>query len=235
VAPLATLDGRVAERISLIPSGGAGRHGTALAGLIAEVAPSARLLSIEAFADDPSDPGAGVSTTLALARALDAAIERKADVINLSVAGPRDPVVGRLVRLALSRGIVVVAAAGNEGPDAPPRYPAAYDGVIAVTATDARDRPYSGGAQGTHVAVAAPGVDVRTTVAEGVVGYVTGTSVSAAQVSGVAALLRERAPGLGSGEARRLLKETATPLPAGPGIVDAFAALSRATGYAGRR
>lgn len=234
VADLSSLIGHVIERVSVTQSGGKGRHGTALAGLIADVAPAARLLSIEAFADDPSDPDMGIATTLTLARALDAAIDRKADVINLSIAGPRDPLVGRLVRQALSRGIVVVAAAGNDGPDAPPRYPAAYDGVVAVTATDPRDQPYAAGAQGAHVAVAAPGVEVRATVSEGVVGYVTGTSVAAAQVAGVAALLRERAPGLGSGDARRLLKETAAPLPEGPGMVDAFAALSRATAYVRR-
>ncbi len=234
VADLSSLIGHVTERISVTQGGGKGRHGTALAGLIADVAPAARLLSIEAFADDPSDPDIGVATTLTLARALDAAIDRKADVINLSIAGPRDPLVGRLVRQALARGIVVVAAAGNDGPDAPPRYPAAYDGVVAVTATDPRDQPYAAGAQGAHVAVAAPGVEVRATVSEGVVGYVTGTSVAAAQVAGVAALLRERAPGLGSGDARRLLKETAVPLPEGPGMVDAFAALSRATTYVRR-
>lgn len=234
VAELSSLVGHVTERISVSPTGGKGRHGTALAGLIADVAPAAHLLAIEAFADDPGDPDTGVATTLSLARALDAAIDRKADVINLSIAGPRDPLIGRLVRQALSRGIVVVAAAGNDGPDAPPRYPAAYDGVIAVTATDPRDQPYAAGAQGTHVAVAAPGVEIRATVSEGVVGYVTGTSVAAAQVAGVAALLRERAPGLGSGEARRLLKETAAPLPEGPGMVDAFAALSKATSFARR-
>lgn len=234
VAELSSLAGHVTERLSIIQNGGRGRHGTALAGLIADVAPAARLLSIEAFADDPGDPDTGVSTTLSLARAIDAAIDRKADIINLSVAGPRDPLIGRLVRQALGRGIVVVAAAGNDGPDAPPRYPAAYDGVVAVTATDARDLPYAAAAQGAHVAVAAPGVDVRATVSEGVVGYVTGTSVAAAHVAGVVALLRERAPKLGSADAGRLLKETASPLPQGPGMVDAFAALSRATAFAGR-
>ena len=234
VADLTSLVGHVTERVSIMQGGGKGRHGTALAGLIADVAPAARLLSIEAFADDPTDPDMGVATTLTLARAIDAAIDRKADVINLSIAGPRDPLVGRLVRQALGRGIVVVAAAGNDGPDAPPRYPAAYDGVVSVTATDPRDQPYAAGAQGAHVAVAAPGVEIRATVSEGVVGYVTGTSVASAQVAGVAALLRERAPSLGSGDVRRLLKETAAPLPEGPGMVDAFAALSRATAFVRR-
>ncbi|MBL8690148.1 MAG: S8 family serine peptidase [Rhodospirillaceae bacterium] len=234
VAEVTSLIGHVSERLSVISNGGRGRHGTALAGLIADVAPSARLLSIEAFADDSGDPDVGVSTTINLARAIDAAIDRKADVINLSIAGPRDPLIGRLVRQALSRGIVVVAAAGNDGPDAPPRYPAAYDGVIAVTATDPKNQPYAEGAQGSHVVVAAPGVDVRATVSEGVVGYVTGTSVAAAQVSGVAALLRERAPKLGSGEARRIFRDTASPLPAGPGMVDAFAAVTKVTALAGR-
>lgn len=234
VADISSLVGHVAERIVIGSGKGQGRHGTALAGLIADVAPAARLLAIEAFADDPSDPETGVATTLTLARAIDMAIDRKADIINLSVAGPRDPLIGRLVRQALSRGTVVVAAAGNDGPDSPPRYPAAYDGVVAVTATDANDQLYPAAAQGTHIAIAAPGVDIRATVSEGVVGYVTGTSVAAAQVTGIAALLRERAPKLGSAEVGRLLKETSTPLPKGPGMVDAFAALSRTATIARR-
>jgi subtilisin family serine protease len=227
VANLPSLSGQL-ERVSLV-KGGSSRHGTAVASLIAEVAPAARLIAIEAFDEDAGDPQAGTSTTVNLARALDAALNRNAAVINLSATGPRDPLVGRMVRQALSRGVVVVAAAGNDGPQAPPRYPAAYDGVVAVTAVDSHDNPYAAGARGAHVALAAPGVDVAVDQPGGRVGYVSGTSVAAAQVAGVAALLRERAPGLGSAEARKVLTETATALPDGLKMLNAFAALSRVT------
>ena len=227
VAQLPSLRGHVVERVALVP-GGDGLHGTALAGLIASVAPDARLVAIEAFDERTGDANGGAeATTLTLARAIDVALNRKADVINLSIAGPRDPLIGRMVRHALSQDVIVVAAAGNDGPTAPPRYPAAYDGVIAVTATDSRDQLYPLGARGPHVAIAAPGVDVPVELPDAMVGYFSGTSIAAAEIAGVAALLRERAPRLASAEARRLLKETATPMPSGPGLVDAFAALSR--------
>jgi subtilisin family serine protease len=235
VAHLPSLRGHVVERVALVP-GGDGLHGTALAGLIAAIAPDARLIAIEAFDERANGPnGDAEATTLTLARAIDVALNRKSDVINLSITGPRDPLIGRMVRHALSQGTILVAAAGNEGPTAPPRYPAAYDGVIAVTATDSRDQLYALAARGPHVAVAAPGVDVPVELPDAMVGYFSGTSVAAAEVSGIAALLRERAPRLASGEARRLLKETATPMPAGgPGLVDAFAALSRVSPLAQR-
>jgi subtilisin family serine protease len=227
VANLPSLSGQL-ERVSLV-KGGSSRHGTAVASLIAEVAPAARLIAIEAFDEEGGDPQAGTSTTVTLARAIDAALNRNVAVINFSATGPRDPLDGRMVRQALARGIVVVAAAGNDGPQAPPRYPAAYDGVVAVTAVDSRDNPYAAGARGAHVAIAAPGVDVAVDQPGGRVGYVSGTSVAAAQVAGVAALLRERAPGLGSPETRKVLTETATTLPDGLKMLNAFAAVSRVT------
>jgi subtilisin family serine protease len=225
VANLPSLSGQI-ERVSLV-KGGSSRHGTAVASLVAEVAPAARLIAIEAFEEDAANPQAGTSTTITLARAIDAALSRNAAVINLSATGPRDPLVGRMVRQALSRGVVVVAAAGNDGPEAPPLYPAAYDGVVAVTAVDSHDHPYASAARGAHVAVAAPGVDVAVDLSGGRVGYVSGTSVAAAQVAGVAALLRERAPRLGSPETREVLTETATSLPDGLKMLNAFAAVSK--------
>jgi len=234
VAELPSLRGHVVERVALVP-GGDGLHGTALAGLIASVAPDARLIAIEAFDERANGPnGDAEATTMTLARAIDVALNRKSDVINLSIAGPRDPLIGRMVRQALSQGTILVAAAGNDGPTAPPRYPAAYDGVIAVTASDSRNQLYPLAARGPHIAIAAPGVDVPVELPDAMVGYFSGTSVAAAEVAGVAALLRERAPRLASADARRLLKATATPMPEGPGLVDAFAALSRASPFAQR-
>jgi hypothetical protein len=230
VADLPSLSRHIAERVSLVKNGSAAwRHGTAVAGLIADVAPAARLIAIEAFDDEAGAPDSVTATTIVLVRAIDAALTRNAAVINLSLSGPRDPLIGRMVRQALARGAVVVAAAGNDGPDAGPRYPAAYDGVVAVTAVDSHDQIYAAAGRGPHIAIAAPGVDVAVELPGGKVGYISGTSLAAAQVAGVAALLRERAPGLGSADARKVLTETATALPDGPGVVNAFAAVSRVT------
>ena len=91
---------------------------------------------------------------------------------------------------------MLIAAAGNAGPNSPPLYPAADRNVIAVTATDMEDRLYTGANRGNHIAVAAPGVDVLVPAPGGNYQFTTGTSVAAAHVSGVVALLIERNPKL---------------------------------------
>src|SRR5438132_2901844 len=88
------------------------------------------------------------------------------------------------------------AAAGNAGPNSPPLFPGADPSVIAVTATDVDDALFSGANRGNHIAVAAPGVDVLVPAPEGAYQFTTGTSVAAAEVSGVVALMLERNPSL---------------------------------------
>jgi subtilisin family serine protease len=90
--------------------------------------------------------------------------------------------------------VVLIAASGNLGPKSPPLYPAAYPRVIAVTATDERDRLFAQSVRGPHVALAAPGVDIVVPAPNKEYQFTTGTSVAAAHVSGVAALLIERHP-----------------------------------------
>jgi subtilisin family serine protease len=90
----------------------------------------------------------------------------------------------------------LIAAAGNAGPKSPPLYPGADPNVIAVTATDADDKIFSGANRGRYVSVSAPGVDILVPAPEGAYQLTTGTSVAAAEVSGVAALLLERNPRL---------------------------------------
>ncbi|BBK38311.1 hypothetical protein STAQ_33890 [Allostella sp. ATCC 35155] len=216
-----------------------GQHGTALAGIIAAdgrlrgIAPQVQLLSIQAFTPDPANVGSGSSSSDKIARALDIAVDQGARVLNLSFAGPRDPIVGRMIRRAHEQGAVIVAAVGNDGQERT-RYPAAFEEVIAVTATDARDRLYKQANRGRFVGVAAPGVDIVTTGPGNSIQSLSGTSMAAAYVSGVAALLLERDPSLKPDEVRAMIEASTIDLGApgkdseyGAGRVDAFRAVSR--------
>jgi subtilisin family serine protease len=134
---------------------------------------------------------------------------------------------------AYARGMVLIAAAGNAGPRSPPLFPAAYPDVIAVTATNSNDGLFAGANRGNYIAVAAPGVEVLAPAPDGGYQFTTGTSVAAAEVSGVAALLLDRNPSLTPAEVRRILMATAKDLGPkgrdrefGAGLVDALAAVN---------
>ena len=135
-------------------------HGTGIAGAIVAharlmgSAPEARLLAIRAF-------GAGSkgaeSTSYVILRGLDYAAEHGAQIINMSFAGPKDPLIERGIAATAARGILMVAAAGNAGAKSPPLYPAANPNVIAVSGTDAQDKLFAASNRGNHIAIAAPG------------------------------------------------------------------------------
>jgi subtilisin family serine protease len=153
----------------------------------------------------------------------------------MSFAGPNDPLLRQHLAAVHARGIVLVAAAGNDGPASAPLYPAADANVIAVTATDADDRLFALANRGRYIAVAAPGVDVLEPAPNDSVQLISGTSVAAAHVSGVAALILERAPALGPEEVRGLLMQSAAALSApdakdnsGAGLTDALRAVESA-------
>jgi hypothetical protein len=175
-------------------------HGTGMAGAIAArrklmgVAPGARILAISAFSPDANE--SPQATTQHIIAGLEWAIKKGARIINMSFAGPYDPMLQLALKNARERGVVLIAAAGNLGSKSPPLYPAADPNVIAVTATDADDKHFTQANQGPHVAVSAPGVDVLEPAPNGGYQLTTGTSVAAAHVSGVAALLIERDPSL---------------------------------------
>ena len=209
-------------------------HGTAMAGAIvaqarlAGVAPSARILAIRAFAEARSGHE---STSFAILRGIDWAVARGARVINMSFAGPNDPEIARSLAAATRKGVVLVAAAGNAGPQAAPLYPAAHPNVIAVSAVDARDEISDFSVRGRHIALAAPGVDVVGPAPGNTYQLSTGTSVAAAHVSGIAALLIELRPTLTPTTIRTLLLSTARDLGApgrddlyGAGLADAYRA-----------
>ena len=125
----------------------------------------------------------------------------------MSFAGPSDPRLREALLKANRKGIVLIAAVGNAGPNSPLLYPAADPNVIAVTATDARDTLFPGANRGSHIAVAAPGVDILVPAPDGGYQFTTGTSVAAAEVSGAAALLIERNPSLTPAEVRKILMD----------------------------
>ena len=122
------------------------------------VAPGARILAIHAFS--PESKESPQATTRHILAGLEWAIKKGARVINMSFAGPYDPMLQLAMKNAREKGVVLVAAAGNAGPKSPPLYPAADPNVIAVTATDQDDKLFAQANQGPHVAVAAPGVDI---------------------------------------------------------------------------
>jgi subtilisin family serine protease len=187
-------------------------HGTAVAGLIVAharltgVAPSARIFAARAFGAT-ADGAQG--TTFRILKSLDWAVAQDVRVINLSFVGPTDPAVQRSLAAASRKGIVLVAAAGNAGPKSPALFPASDPNVIAVSATDADDKLFTSSNRGRHIAVAAPGVDLIVAAPEGGYQISSGTSFSAAQVSGIVALLMERKPSLNPAGVRNALTSSA--------------------------
>jgi subtilisin family serine protease len=176
-------------------------HATAIAALMAGrdtttgftgIATGAGLYSAEVMRAAGPDT---LATSAALVRAVDWLLGEKVQIINLSLGGPGDAVMARVFARLAGMAVVVVAAAGNGGPAAAPSYPAAYAGVIAVTATDAADRPYSAANRGAYIALAAPGVDLW--VPDDASGhYVSGTSFAAAVVTAGSAWLLAQNPRL---------------------------------------
>jgi len=161
---------------------------------------------VHAFSSGGASPE---STTYAILKGLDWAVSKGVRVINMSFAGPRDPSIERTLRTAHDKGIVLIAAAGNAGPKSAPLYPGADPNVIAVTATDADDKLFNGANRGKYIAVAAPGVDILVPAPEGTYQLTTGTSVSSAEVAGIAALILERNPNLTPEDIRKILTTSA--------------------------
>jgi subtilisin family serine protease len=202
-------------------------HGTEVAGIIAAradngigiagVAPEAELIALRACWERSAGERA-LCSSFTLARALQFALDRKAHAINLSLGGPRDRLLERLLDAAIARGIAVVAAVDPQARDG--GFPASHPGVLAVAGDDVHDAP-SG-------ALLAPGRDIPTTTIAHSWGFVTGSSFAAAHVTGLVALLHELDPGLRPAELRLLLARTTA---AGArDVVDACAAVARIAG-----
>ncbi|HEY7216440.1 MAG TPA: S8 family serine peptidase [Thermoanaerobaculia bacterium] len=194
-------------------------HGTAVAGVIAAsvndvgivgVAPDAEIYALKACWQQPPAAREAVCNSYTLAKAMDFAITKGSQVINFSLGGPPDALLGRLIGVALSKGIVVVAANGGPSRD----FPASLQGVIGIVGSDdvkgGAAAPAAPSAQGP--ALAAPAVDVLTTVPKGSYDFFSGSSLAAAEVSGIAALLLQQDPKLTPARVAEIIRKTARPL-----------------------
>jgi len=205
-------------------------HGTAVAGLVAAradngigivgIAPDAQLYALRACWEVSAS--STLCNSLSLAKALSFAIERKADVINMSLSGPTDLLLGRLIDVALAQRQQVVAAVDEHA--AGGGFPAAHPGVIAVADVQSAS-PSPGGAW------AAPARDLPATVPGGGWRMVTGTSFAAGQVSGLLAVLDQAEADSDHGAGPPTLRLVRLP----GGAIDACASLLRAAGPAPTR
>jgi len=203
------------------------RHGTEMAGVIAAVAnngvgivgiaPSARLLLFKACWQTHLDADAAQCNSFTLARALVAALDAHAQIVNLSLAGPADPLLDGLIREGVRRGVLFVGAASDdagEGVHGLLRQP----GVIEVASSESQSASPS--------LVYAPGREILTLLPGGHYDFASGVSIATAQVSGVVALLLAKNPALSASSALRLLRDTSRHSAGGDGLlVDACAAV----------
>jgi hypothetical protein len=220
------LAGQVVATEDFVPAhpAGAELHGTGVAGIIAAkadngigiagIAPQARLLTLRACWQAPGAAASGtICDSLTLAKALYYAIEHNAQVINLSLSGPQDPLLTKLLEIGLARRMVIVAAYDRNLPGG--GFPASARGVVAVS-----DGPLAATLGGIYTA---PGRDIPTTQPGGRWYLVNGSSFSAAHVTGLVALLRQRAAW--PGPAAAIVSDRP-----GGGSIDACATLVRAFG-----
>jgi type VII secretion-associated serine protease mycosin len=218
-------------------------HGTAMAALIAGhghgagagdgvlgVAPQAKILPVGAY-----PPGASTFSPADLAVGIRWAVDHGAQIVCLSITGGSDPAIGSAVAYALSKGATLVAAAGNKPRDQSLAFPAAYPGVIAVSAIN-RSGTFADDVSISDfgVLLSAPGADVTSAAPGGGYAAASGTSSAAALVAGAAALVKAKYPQLAGAQIYQRLKATAVDKGQpghdeqyGYGVIDPLAALTR--------
>ncbi|MEV4535459.1 type VII secretion-associated serine protease mycosin [Asanoa sp. NPDC049518] len=244
------LEGRDFVEPSALGQCDAVAHGTLIAGIIAGrkpegsvftgIAPKAMILPIRVLPDlepdfDPDRPNI-------IADAIDYAVDNGADVINLSLTTDPTPALEQAIDDALEDGVVLVAAAGNDGGGNGKNqkaYPAAYDGVIAVAGIDQEGHHVATSTTGAYVDVAAPGAEVDGPMPRGD-GYARftagGTSFATAYVSGLAALIRSADPDLTPAQVTARITATADHPPEGRndlvgyGVINPYRAMTAITG-----
>ena len=154
------------------------RHGTAVAEILVGAGrlKNAKLYNAAVMSEDKN--GVQFTGVEPMLKALDWMVQSDVRVVNISLAGPYNRTLDRGIQRAVNKGLIIVAAVGNEGADSEPLYPAALDQVIAATAVDSDGNIYNKAVQGQHVDVSAPGVEVF--VGDSDTGrYVSGTSIAA--------------------------------------------------------
>lgn len=154
-------------------------HGTAIASLLASDGAS-QIVAANIFQGSAAKPYTSADF---IVRALDWMVGQDVPVINISLAGPRNKILDALIARALAKGHVIVAAAGNGGPTAPPAYPAALPNVVAVTAVDRKMHVYRYANQGRYITVSARGVDVTAAAPGGGTGSYSGTSFATPHIA----------------------------------------------------
>ncbi|GGE17365.1 hypothetical protein GCM10011529_24860 [Polymorphobacter glacialis] len=179
-------------------------HGTAIASLLVGQADrfTGAALGASLLVADVYGGSAANGSAEAIARALAWLDARGVRIVNISLVGPPNILVERAIAASRKHGMLVVAAVGNDGPAAPPLYPASYDGVIAVTGVDGRERALAEAGRASHLDFAAPGADLAAAIPAGGFALVRGTSFAAPLVAarlavmpgGIAAVSAEARP-----------------------------------------
>ncbi|ETX07546.1 MAG: hypothetical protein ETSY2_10585, partial [Candidatus Entotheonella gemina] len=241
------LQGRIVSMANFVAGGKAtfdrDRHGTAIAGVIAAkanndigifgVAPEADLMALKACWHGSGTPQSALCSSWTIARAVDFALQEGARILNFSLAGPADPLLERLLRQALLQDVIAVAATFQpQGQHGDIGFPASLEHVIAVVSSDPQGHAHRPASVANHGVLAAPGVEILTTTPQQTYDFLSGSSLAAAHVSGIAALLLEDHPRLTPARVRSLLQTTSRSI-RNPdtqpntmlGIVDACAAL----------
>lgn len=164
----------------------ASNHGSAIVSLL-QGAGVQRVLAADVYGHDPAGGNA-----LAIVRALDWLAGSGVRVVSISLVGPRNAVLEKAIGAVRGKGVILVAAVGNDGPAAPPAYPASYPGVLAVTGVDGRQRPLIEAGHALHLDYAAPGAGIRGRNKDGGWTSLRGTSFAVPLVAARAAAALER-------------------------------------------
>lgn len=223
--------GKINIRFSGLPVGDGHGHGTHVAGIIAAanndfgvvgVAPEVKIYAVKVM----NRFGRGQVSDIV--NGLEWALKNQMQIVNLSLGTPQaSTALKKAVEACLQEGMLLVAAAGNEGSEGKVLYPARYPGVISVTATTQQDTLADFSSRGPEVTVTAPGHEILSTYPGGRYRAMSGTSMAAPHVSGVLALILGSNSNLGPEQAMRLLLQHARKLPGlslieqGAGLVDA--------------
>jgi subtilisin family serine protease len=243
------LRGRIAKTVNFVEGGelsfAQDAHGTAVAGVIGAraddgvgiygIAPEAAMTAVKACWYPQGARGGARCSSWTLAKAIDYAIVNHAQIINMSLSGPADVLLGRLVDAAQGHGIIIVAAAAQEAQE--PGFPAQVATVTAVVASNARGEVKAPSWGKDDFLLAAPGVEILTTAPRDSYDFLSGSSLAAGYVTGVVALLLQQRPSLLQREIWVLLTSTARPVTgargvssARMGVVDACAAVAKLLG-----
>ncbi|MCE7796197.1 S8 family serine peptidase [Sphingobium sufflavum] len=190
--PVGLIDGGVGSAVAVRAARGfatgapnASDHGTAIASLLRYAGVQA-IVSADVFGRDPAGGSA-----LAIVRALDWMQGQSVPVVSISLTGPSNPLLARAVGLCAARGMVIVAAVGNDGPAAPPAYPASYPAVLAVTGVDGRNRALIEAGRAAHLDYAAPAADMAAMDARRRWHRVRGTSFAVPLVAARVAAMKD--------------------------------------------